>query len=63
MIKSILQHQVIRQLSCIPQEVKSYGPSVHMPKFVHTSVSMDEVERVALVLTLASAFGLWCTFC
>ena len=34
-----------------------------IPKSVHTSVSMHKEERVALVLALASTFGIWYAFC
>ena len=35
---------------------------VHSLKAVHTSVSMHEDERTALVLAIANAFGIWYAF-
>ena len=45
-----------------PKKSSHMTPGVHMPKAVHTSVSTHEEERVALVLALASAFGIWYAF-
>ena len=43
----------------IPKKSSHIAPGVHVPNSVHTSVSVHEEERVALVLALARALGVW----
>ena len=45
-----------------PKKLSYMTPSMYSPKAVHNSVNIHEEERVALVLVLASTFGIWYAF-